>query len=76
MKSFSVEVKKLKSTEGGLNTMCEIMEKYLDQAKKETKKETELNIYTDLVKDGILSLEKASEKSGLSIDTLKEALSK
>ena len=50
--NLSNEVKKLKSTEGGLNTMCEIMEKYLDEAREETEVKTKIKMIQSMIKKG------------------------
>lgn len=50
-----------KETEGGLDTMCEIMEKLRDEAKNEGKLET----LFDLVKDGMLSIAEAARRADM-----------
>lgn len=51
-----------KETEGGLDVMCEIMEKLRDEAKNEGKLET----LFDLVKDGMISIAEAAKRADMS----------
>lgn len=44
---FSSEVKKLKETEGGLNSMCELMEKYNQEAISKDKERHILEMLKD-----------------------------
>ena len=54
--------RRYKKTEGGLNTMCEIMEKLRNEAKTEGKLET----LFALVADGILTITEAAQRANMS----------
>jgi len=50
-----------KETEGGLNVMCEIMEKIV----KEERREGKLELLFDLVKDGIITITEAAKRADM-----------
>ena len=50
-----------KETEGGLNAMCEIMEKIA----KEERSEGKLELLFDLVKDGIITITEAAKRANM-----------
>ena len=58
--------RRYKKTEGGLNTMCEIMEKLRNEAKTEGKLET----LFALVADGILTITEAAQRGNISLTQL------
>ena len=72
---LSNEVKFLKETEGGVVAMCDIMEKYIAEAEKRVKAETEADIAKKLISrmsaKGI-SAEQISELSGYDLNFVKK----
>lgn len=50
-----------KETEGGLDAMCEIMEKIRSEGRSEGK----LELLFDLVKDGIISIAEAAKRANM-----------
>ena len=61
---FSKRVKELKTTEGGANAMCELMEKYLIQQ------------LVELVKEGLLKVADAARKANMSEEEFRALLNK
>lgn len=61
---FSKRVKELKTTEGGANAMCEVMEKYLVQQ------------LVELVKEGLLKVADAARKDNMSEEEFNALLNK
>ena len=61
---FSKRVKELKTTEGGANAMCELMEKYLIQQ------------LVELVKEGLLKVADAASKANMSEEEFRALLNK
>jgi hypothetical protein len=54
-----------KETEGGLNAMCEIMEKIAQEERLEGRTEGKLETLFDLVKDGILTISEAAKRANM-----------
>lgn len=71
---LSGAVKRLKSTEGGVAEMCEIMEKYLAEAREEAKVATLLSAAAMAVNSGDMTAERAAEVFKISIDELLKEL--
>jgi hypothetical protein len=61
-------VYRIKITEGGVSTVCEVMEKY-------TKKAI-VNLVISLVAEQKLTVAEAAEKAGVSEEEIKEAMKK
>lgn len=61
---FSKRVKELKTTEGGANAMCEVMEKYLVQQ------------LVELVREGLLKVADAARKANMSEEEFRALLNK
>ena len=61
---FSKRVKELKTTEGGANAMCEVIEKYLIQQ------------LVELVKEGLLKVADAARKANMSEEEFRALLNK
>lgn len=69
---LSREVAVLKSTEGGLSAMCEVMEKYMAESRAEGKVEQ----LVELVEKGLLKLGDAANVAGMSEEEFKQLLDK
>ena len=69
---FSKRVKELKTTEGGANAMCAVMEKYMAESKAEGK----LEQLIELVKDGLLEVADAAHKANISEEEFRALLNK
>ena len=61
-----------KETEGGLNVMCEIMEKIAEEERAEGK----LELLIDLVKDGIITIAEAARRINMTEDNFSENMRK
>lgn len=69
--ALSGAVRRLKSTEGGVSEMCEIMEKYIEEAEIALTLEHAVKV----VISGDMTMERASEVFGVPLEQLKEKLS-
>jgi len=67
---LSEEVTRLKHTEGGLRSVCKVMQHYEDIAKAEAVKDAMVS----LVKKGLLSVEDAAAEARLPVEELKRLL--
>jgi hypothetical protein len=69
-----------KETEGGLNAMCEIMEKIANEERmegiKEGRNEGKLQTLFDLVKDGILTISEAAKRANMTEANFSENMEK
>lgn len=67
----SERVTNLKTTEGGQNAVCAVMEKYEKQAREaglaEGRMEGTLNAFAGLVRDGVLSMAEAARRANMSL---------
>lgn len=61
-----------KETEGGINVMCEIMEKIAEEERAEGKME----LLIDLVKDGIITIAEAAKRINMTEDIFSENMKK
>ena len=59
---FEVAAKQVKKR-GGKVTMCEVVDKFVNRGRQEGR----LSVLTELVKDGVLTLQKAAEKAGMDV---------
>ena len=61
----------LKTTEGGQNAVCAVMEKYEKQAREaglaEGRAEGALIAFADLVRDGVISMAEAARRANMSL---------
>ena len=69
---LSKRVGELKNTEGGVTAMCDIMEKYINEGRREER----LNVFFELVQKGDLSSNKAAERLNLSEEEFESEMSK
>ena len=71
----SERVSNLKTTEGGQNAVCAVMEKYEKQAREaglaegraEGRMEGTLNALSGLVRDGVISIAEAARRANMSL---------
>lgn len=67
----SAEVTRLKTTEGGLNAMCELMEKYTTEARAEGRAEERKSLIFNMLKNGMMP-EAVSKTCNLPLDEVEE----
>ena len=60
---FSRRVTELKTTEGGVSAVCEIMEKYMDKSKAEGKVEGKIEALKVLITQGVIDIDKAVDSA-------------
>ena len=61
----------LKENPKGVSEMCKVMEDMRTQERRETRRETMMEVAKKLLLDGTLTLEKIAEYVGLSLDEVK-----
>ena len=64
-------VETIKNTEGGRETMCEIMNKLSEKAAREADRNRQIEVALTMIKDGELSFEKIALYSGLTVEEVK-----
>ena len=65
-------MKELKTTEGGASAVCEVMQKYEEQAAKQAV----IAEFISLVKDGLITLAEAAKRAHLTEEEFKELMEK
>ena len=68
--AFSKEVKRLKTTEGGVSTMCDVMEKYIQEGRDEGREDEILSS----VADGDYSIKRGAEKLKITVEQFLEKM--
>ncbi len=65
---LSAEVMRLKTTKGGQEFMCAIMERYVAEAKDETT----MTLLVEMIKNGVISIDTAANQINVSVEEFKK----